>query len=275
MTTIVPILLYHSIANDASPRFRRWTLTPSRFATHMTYLRDRAYTPTTVSGLARLIADRTALWPDRPVAVTFDDGYEDFYLDALPVLAALHFPATIYVTTGFVGATSRWLYREGEGDRSMLSWAQISEIRDQGVECGAHSVHHFQLDTLPREAGREEIARSKQDLEQHLGSEVCTFAYPHGYYSTTVRELVHREGFTSACAVKHAMSAPTDDPFALARIVITSETTVDDLAKMLVGDGLRIAPSRTAWSTKAWQAARQTSALLRRTLPERARAAAR
>ncbi|MBI5564477.1 MAG: hypothetical protein HY870_06255, partial [Chloroflexi bacterium] len=84
-----------------------------------------------------------------------------------------------------------------------------------------------------------------------------TFAYPYGYYSPAVRELVQAAGFTSACAVKHALSTTTDDRFALARIIISPQTDVERLADLLAGRNLRIAPAGEQLWTKVWRLIRR------------------
>lgn len=257
MSVAVPILLYHSIAGEVAPRFRTWAVHPDTFAAHMAYLHDHGYTPITVTQLATAIMDSNTCLPEKPIVLTFDDGFADFYTAALPILERYGFTATLYITTGFVGDTSRWLHREGEGDRPMLTQSQIAEVNVSGVECGAHSSNHPELDTLSVSAACDEIVRSKADLEQCLGEQVFTFAYPHGYYSAGVRRLVQEAGFSSACAVKHAMSAITDDCFALARIIVTADTDVESFSEMLAGRGLRVAPTRERARTKGWRLVRR------------------
>ncbi len=264
MSIIVPILLYHSISRDATPQFAKWTVHPEVFAAHIAYLHDHCYTPITVTQLATAMTDSSVRIPDWPVVLTFDDGFADFYTGALPLLKSYGFATTLYITTGFIGDTSRWLYREGEGERPMLTWSQIAEISTSGVECGAHSHSHPQLDTLPPSVARDEIIRSKTILEHHLGRQVSTFAYPHGYYGSVVRRLVQQAGFSSACAGKNAMSATTDDRFALARITVTADTDVEGFGRLLAGRGLRIAPTRERVRTKGWRLVRQSARLLRR-----------
>ncbi len=261
MPVPVPILLYHSVATRVIPPFKQWTVAPETFAAHMAYLRDHHYTPITVTQLAYAMLDHAHSLPSRPVVISFDDGLADFYSAALPVLREYGFVATLYLVTKYIGQTSRWMHREG-ADRLMLTWAQIGEISRAGIECGGHSHRHLQLDTLPLDLAQQEIVRSKWELESHLNCSVETFAYPYGYYSPAVRRLVEEAGFTSACAVKHALSATNDDRFALARIIISCDTTVDRLGALLVGQDLRTAPIGESVQTKSWRLLRRTHYLL-------------
>lgn len=263
MNSMIPILLYHSIAADVAPGYSRWAIHPEMFAVQMAYLQSRCYTPLTVSQFVQALTRTDYHLPERPIIITFDDGLGDFYTGALPVLRECNFAATLYITTGFVGGTSRWLYREGEGGRAMLTWSQITEINHSGIECGAHSHSHLQLDTLSPAAARDEIVRCKTELEQHLGQRVETFAYPHGYYSSFVRQLVQQAGYSSACAVKHAMSAITDDRFALARIMMTNEIEMDCFSQLLAGRGLPIAPRGERLQTKGWRFVRRSTEFLK------------
>ncbi len=268
MSAPVPILLYHSVAQNATSHYRKWAIHPGIFATHLAYLSEHGYTPITVPHLAQAMFDQNTRLPERPVVLTFDDGLADFYTGALPMLKSYDFVATLYITTQFVGDTSRWLYAEGEGERPMLTWSQIADIAASGIECGAHSHSHPQLDTLSLAEAGDEITRSKAILEQHLGRTVTTFAYPHGYYGPGVRRLVQQAGYTSACAVKHAMSALTDDRFALARIVVSPEDAgIESFAGLLAGRGLRLAPSREQVRTKGWRLVRRSARLLSKRSP--------
>ncbi len=251
----VPILLYHSIADDVSTRFARWTVTPSAFFAQMAFLREEGYVPLTVSDLVDSVA--CSNMPSRPVVVTFDDGFADMYHNALPVLRRFQIPASLYIATGFIGRTSRWLRRENEGGRRMLAWKQVRELPPAGIECGAHSRSHRPLDTLPLSLARREILQSKVELEDQLARPVRSFAYPHGYYSAKVQQLVKEAGFTSAVGVKHAMSSTTDDVYALARIIVGRETDMHRFHALLCGAGLRVAPERSTLKTGAWRLARR------------------
>ena len=191
----IPILMYHSISQHASRKFKPFAVSPEQFAEHMAYLHRQEYTPITVTQLAQTFSSGQTSLPERPVVLTFDDGFADFFTDALPVLKRFHFTATLYVTTGFINGTSRWLQHEGEASRPMLTWQQLAEISRQGIECGAHSHSHPQLDTLPIAEATREIVQSKQLLEEHLGLDVTSFAYPFGYYTHDVQKQVQIAGF--------------------------------------------------------------------------------
>jgi peptidoglycan/xylan/chitin deacetylase (PgdA/CDA1 family) len=260
MTYPVPILLYHSIAETVSPRYKRWAVNPTLFAAHMEYLHEQGYRVFTVTQLVQSMTYAPARLPPKAVVITFDDGLGDFYTTALPLLRQYHFPATLYVTTGYVEGVSGWLAPVDEGNRPMLSWRQIAELPSHRIECGAHSHTHLPLDTLPRAQALREIVNSKALLEDKLRQPVLSFAYPHGYYDRSVYQMVQNTGFTSACGVKHAMSSTGDDRFALARIIVAGDTSVNELARLLAGQGLPMAGRRERMRTKVWRLVRRVRA---------------
>lgn len=258
MTTRVPVLLYHSVAAQASARFRPWAVHPRRFAAHMEHLSGRGYQSLTMQQLEAALGGGGPSLPERPVVITFDDGFADFHSAALPVLEAHHLESTLYVTTGYLGGTAGWLAREREQDRRMLGPEQLHDIAARGVQIGAHSHTHPRLDELSAAASRAEIHRSKDVLEQELQRPVASFAYPHGCHSRRVREQVIEAGYTSATAVRHAMSSTEDDVFSLARVMVLADTATADLERLLAGQGIPQAPYRPRTRTALWRAARRT-----------------
>lgn len=263
MTQAIPILLYHNIAPLGNHRYRSQTVAAKTFESHMAYFSSHRYTPITVSHLVQAMTDHSQPLPHRPVLITFDDGFADFYTDALPILANYNFPATLYIATGYVGKTSGWLQSLGEGSRLMLTWSQIDEISRSGIECGSHSHNHLQLDILPRQIAQEEITRSKMVLEQHLGQPILSFAYPYGYHNMRTEALVQRAGYASACAVRNALSSREDHRYALSRVEVKGNLHVSELDRLLTHGHLETGPMSERLRTKAWRFVRRWDALLR------------
>ena len=246
---MIPLLLYHSVSEEHDPRFQEWAVHPDLFAAHMAYLADEGYQALTVRDLVAGRARHEAL-SARPVVVTFDDGFADFHTAAWPVLRRHGMTATVFIATGYIGATSGWLATE----RPMMTWEQVAELAQDGVECAAHGHDYLQLDTVPAARAWTDIVRSKRELERVVGS-VTSFAYPHGYYTRRLQHQVAQAGFTSACGVRDALSPPGDDRFALARVVVRGGTDVDGLRRALGGRPARGArPVRRA----AWRTVRRT-----------------
>lgn len=252
----VPILLYHSVDTACSAAYRPWMVTPQRFERQMAYLADNGYRPVDASTLS---ARRAAGIPPGPetVLITFDDGLRDFASGALPILTRFGFPATLFVVSGHVGGTSRWLSNIGEGERPMLTWTELRELGEQGVECGAHTSSHPQLDLLSSAAAADEIARSKRVLEDGLARAVDAFAYPHGYATAAIRQAVKDIGFASAFRVRNALSSPQEDRFALSRITMSEDMDARDMARLLSGQSLPIAPPPDRLAALGWRLVRR------------------
>lgn len=269
----VPILMYHSISSTDNVKFKPFTVSPTSFAQQMEYLYQQGYTPITVTQLVQSrTAQRPAL-PAHPVVLTFDDGFTDFLTNAIPILQHYRFTATLYVPTAFVGQTSRWLRKEKETTRPVLTWEQLRQVQQLGIECGGHTHSHPRLDTLSPAQAQAEIVRCKEILEQHLEQPVTSFAYPFGSYTARVRQFVQEAGYISACTVKHAMSDEHTDPLALTRFQVKPETSLETFGRLLKGTG--ISPAQAYYlrtRTSVWQALRQSSTLVTRHFQGRTRA---
>ncbi len=257
--------MYHSISEQAGPKFKPFTVAPALFAEHIHYLHQHGYTPMTVSQLVQAYAQEEDMLPVKPVVVTFDDAFLDFYTAALPILERYSFPATLYIPTAYVNRTSRWMQQTGEGSRAILSWDQLREISQAGIECGAHSHSHPQMDLLTLPQARKEILQSKLILEEHLGEEVFSFAYPYGYHTDAIKQSVYDAGYTSACAVKNALTTEATDPFALARVLVGPDADVHSFAALLEGHDRRITTATyTRPLVPAWRLVRFCSALVQK-----------
>lgn len=249
MRRVIPVLLYHSVTEEPARGFERFTVPPGRFAAHLDHLIDDDRVVLPLGRVAEHLRSGTSL-PEGAVAITFDDGLADFAQHAWPLLKARGLPATLYAVAGYLGDRSRWL-DGAAADTRMLTADQLSDLASDGVEIGAHTMTHPQLDLVPRARARREIAESKEVLEQALGRPVTTFAYPHGHHTAAVKDLVAEAGYTSAAAVRNMVSHDRDDVFAIARWTITDATTTADLGRLLQGRGARPAPRRQLMRTRA------------------------
>ncbi|REE98926.1 polysaccharide deacetylase family protein [Thermomonospora umbrina] len=224
----VPVLMYHSVNARPSQATRRLAVRPDTFARQMGLLAERGFTPVTVSDL---LAGNDPP-PAKPVVITFDDGYADFHANALPVLSELKFPATLFVTTGWLADAGP----DGAGrpPGRTLTWAQVREAADHGIEIGGHSHSHPELDQVPGTALFEELTRNKGLLEDRLGRPVRTMAYPYGYSSARVRRAAREVGYESACAVANRL--PRDeDALALPRLTVRWAMGLGTFAKVVEG----------------------------------------
>jgi len=236
---IFPVLLYHSIKDAPDRGEQRWTVAPRLFDAHVDLITQSRWSSLTVTGLATALISNAL--PPSPLAITFDDGYADT-LDAATKLAEAGLKSTVFVTSGTVG------HRDMLDHRALAALAQVSH-----VEIGAHSVTHPRLDELSRSRIAIEVGHSKDELESLLGREIASFAYPHGAYDQRARAEVIARGFRSAAAVKNALSHDRDDPFAIARWTVRSDTTVEQLAEILNGRQAPVAWAHTRLRTRAYR----------------------
>jgi peptidoglycan/xylan/chitin deacetylase (PgdA/CDA1 family) len=255
MSGVVPVLLYHSVSDLPTGQFGPYTVSRFQLASHLDQVTDLGFSTLTMS---QLVAHRAAglPLPPRTAVITFDDGFADFD-NAWPELTQRGLAATLYVTAGTMGGRSEWLAPLGAGDLAMLSRSQLRDLAADGCEIGAHSMSHPQLDCLSSPAAAAEIRESKDALEQVLGRRVDTFAYPHGHHDKAVKDLVAAAGFTSAAAVRNALSPADDDPFALARVTITSDFSAEHVGRVLTGRGAPTARPGERWRTRLWRQERR------------------
>ena len=265
--TRIPILMYHSVSARPPAATAALAVSPAAFADQMALLADRGCTPVTLTEATALLRGQDIGAGRRPVVITFDDGYADFHEEALAVLDRYGFPATVFLTTGWMrdagaGAAGRPLDR-------MLSWPQVAEAARHKVEFGGHSHSHPQLDQLPLPALRGELVRNKKLIEDRLGVPVTSMAYPYGYSSARVRREVRGAGYATACAVANGLASGGDDAFALPRLTVKATTSPAAFGRAIAGDGISLLYLRERMLTKGYAAVRRgryaTRLLTRRT----------
>lgn len=226
------ILMYHMIAAPQSRSEARYACPPARFRQHMRFLRTRGYQPVALRDFDRY-ASGAAPIPHKAVAVTFDDGFRDNYEQALPILQEYAIPATLFMVSGLAGQQNRWMNGVGYPARAMLSWTQVREMSEAGVEIGGHTVNHARLPELPVERVRSEILDCKRMIEDRIGREVGSFAYPYGLFSDAAQEAVAAAGYLRACSTRSGFNRPTTDKFLLRRIEVQGSDSVRKLRQKM------------------------------------------
>jgi peptidoglycan/xylan/chitin deacetylase (PgdA/CDA1 family) len=221
MTTRVRLLNYHQVGDfPKRPARRSLYCHAARFTAQMEYLRQGGFHVLTMDEAAARLRGERAL-PERAVVLTFDDGYENFYTHAFPVLARHRYGAIVYVLSGLIGQTARWYARDGRDPPRLLGRDQIVELRRAGIEIGSHGVSHLKLAETESEQVREELVRSKSELEDLLGEEVRHFCYPYGSHNAAVVEAARAAGYATAVTNVRRAARRGDDLLALPRKVIS------------------------------------------------------
>jgi peptidoglycan/xylan/chitin deacetylase (PgdA/CDA1 family) len=262
----VPVLLYHAVTTTPGDHIAPFAVRPDEFERQLDAVLDAGFTAVSFGDLLREELDpptapRSSVDNNgRRVVITFDDGYADFAEHALPALQVRGLPSTLFLTTGWLaGGKSR---APGPTD-PMLSWSQLPELLECGVELGAHSHSHPHMDTLRAAALRDELVRCKEQLEDALGRRVDNFAYPHGYNGPRVRRATRATGYRAAAAVRNALHPLGEDPFGVSRLTVLRTTRVQEVAGWIEGADVGIAGTGEALATRGWRAYRRGRALLR------------
>jgi peptidoglycan/xylan/chitin deacetylase (PgdA/CDA1 family) len=216
----VPILTYHYIRINPD-RFDRLgfalSVTPADFAAQMDWLKESGYHPITAGDLSAYLRGARGL-PSKPVILTFDDGYADFYTTALPILRAHDFRATAYVVSGFVG----W--------PNYMTAAQVLEADRSGIEIGSHTVNHPNLTNLSYGSVRAQLTDSKRFLEHLLGHPVTSFCYPSGKVNSMVAWQVADVGYDSATTTVFGFRHTLADRYIWTRLRVSGGETRDQFA---------------------------------------------
>ncbi len=168
----VPILMYHHISDVPTQNVLdlSLTVTPTVFSQQLDYLDAHGYHSITFNQLFDALYYGMAL-PSKPIILTFDDGYEDNYTFAYPILVKHGYSGMFYIITGKVG----W---DGQ-----MTWNQLRTMLAHGMQMGSHTVHHVNIGQVllnSQEQAQQELQISQSTLQQKLGMVVQHFCYPSG-----------------------------------------------------------------------------------------------
>ncbi len=213
------ILMYHRVVELS--RYDQLAVTPARFDDQMAYLAQHAR----VISLAQAVTELRSGQVLKPgVVITFDDGYRDNLVHALPILQKYRLPATIFVTSTFCEQSQRHPRYRDESGQLHLNWDETRELaRAAGITIGSHTQTHPFLSRLGAEQALAEIAGSRDDIAAQLQQPVEFFCYPSGDFSARELALVAEAGYSAAVTVAPGTNRDLSQPFELYRTEITDK----------------------------------------------------
>jgi len=205
----LPIIMYHYveyIKNLEDVVVKRLDINPAVFEKQLATLKENGYQTYFVKDIPEILDGKIKI-SSKSAVLTFDDGYEDFYTIVFPLLKKYQMKATIYIIYDFIG-------RKG-----FLNKTQIEEIAKSNlVEIGSHTLDHVYLKQSPETVARKQIFESKKRLEEMLGFDIKTFAYPYGAFNQKTIELVKEASYSAAVSVISGTHQSKENLFYLSRV---------------------------------------------------------
>lgn len=215
--------MYHNIGippKDAA--LKSLYVTPRMFGFQMWYLKVGGFRIVSLKEILTLMNGDSR--DEKLVALTFDDGYQDFYENAYPVLKRYDYPSTVFLAVDLVGKDNIWDCENLNVRKRLLDWERILELKDKGVTFGSHTKTHPFLTKLPQKEMDEEVRGSKVLIEEKLQRPVEFFCYPYGDYDDGVLDAVRRAGYSGAITTKRGLIHVGDNAFEMRRSFIRLNT---------------------------------------------------
>ena len=213
----MPVFLYHFVGRETLERnghsVSRFNVTAADFEAQLALLQALGYHPVTIGEIAAALDGKAAL-SERPVALTFDDGWREQYDVAFPILQRYGMRATFFVSTSFVGYPR------------FMTWEELAEMRDAGMEIASHGRKHINLADADDPDAWREIARSRETLEEKLGVSAVSFAYPFGGYRRGLPAMLERAGYQIAVGVGSSPVQRPEGRYYLRRIEVRGQDTL-------------------------------------------------
>lgn len=216
-TLELPILMYHYVRVPPSRKTDmlgyNLSVPPSVFTAQMDWLSVHGYHSVTFEDLRRYW-QRVSPLPSKPVIITLDDGYQDLYTTAYPILAEHGFTAVAYIVSGFVG------------ERGYVTASEVVEMDRYGIEIGAHTVNHVDLARSPEPWLTYQVEGSKAWLEKLVGHPVLDMAYPSGRYDALAVAAVAKAGYWSAVTEVYSLVHSQADRLVWGRVRVSGGETL-------------------------------------------------
>lgn len=218
----VPILTYHYIANNPNPKDKQrdaLSVPPDKFDAQMDYLSKNGFTPITLDTFYGIL-NKQASVVGKPIILTFDDGYQDFYSIVYPILRKYNFHAVSFIPTGLIGGSY------------YMNWNQIREIQSSGlVNFEDHTLTHANLPSLSYSAALKQMVDSKKMLYSQTGYPVNFIAYPYGTSNYSVQQAAKQAGFAGGLGTWYGKAQGAG--YNLPRIKVSGFWSIKDFASRL------------------------------------------
>ena len=229
------ILCYHIIQSPQDPRME---ISREAFRQQMRYLAMTGYNVITLRELYDYVAGRRQSIPKNAIVITFDDGWRSTYTEVFPEMQRFHFPFTVFIYPNIIGQTTY-----------AMTWKQIKELSDAGVDVQSHSFTHGWLTRRRHTQWDEktydewlthELAGSKQTLEKEIGHPVQFLAYPYGDYDIRLTKNAAKAGYTAALTCDYGRVKKGSDPLRMKRVAIDKRIDFATFRHLLGAQPLRI-----------------------------------
>ena len=203
-----PILEYHQVTDEQlDPDFEVYNVPPEEFSAQLDYLQTQGYTTITLQDFMRVVHGKGEL-PDKPIVLTFDDGYADNYSTMLPILEAHSMTAVVYVITNELGK------------ENYLTLDALKDMQRRGIEIGSHTADHLPLTSLDAKAQLKQIHESKIFLEWSGLATIYSLSYPNGAFNSAIEEMLKQSEYLTAVTGEAGLNTLDTNPYELYRVHI-------------------------------------------------------
>lgn len=216
----IPIFFYHKIGfPKPEAKISDLYVSPPQFRRQLRYLKWRGYKTISLEDLLQWLSNAKEI-PKRSVILTIDDGYRDNYINAFPLLKKFGFTATIFLITRDIAGLSGWADSQETIKEPMLSWSEIKEMSDYGIDFQPHTHTHPSLTKLDEQKIREEVSVSKEIIEKELKKKADFLCYPYGHSDAKTEKVLKETGYRGALTTERGLIKQGDNPYQLKRIGI-------------------------------------------------------